>query len=102
MRSFSESVPNCFHSVKVSVVVALTGALFGMPAKELPKAPGAKVTALTPSPGYFTEPAITVNRRDPQQVVAVFQDSAHAAYSRDGGQTWEVAQGVEPPNYRVS
>ena len=71
-------------------------------AEELPKAPGAQVIALTPKPGYFTEPAIAVNPANPQQVVAVFQDNAHAAYSRDAGRTWEVADGVEPPNYRVS
>ena len=102
MRSFSESVPNCLRIVKAVVILAMAGTLAGMPAQDLPKAPGAKVTALTPTPGYFTEPAITVNPLDPQQVVAVFQDNAHAAYSRDGGLTWDVAQGVEPPNYRVS
>lgn len=70
-------------------------------AEELPKAPGAQVIALT-KPGYFTEPAVAVNPANPQQVVAVFQDNAHAAYSQDAGQTWQVAEGVEPPNYRVS
>lgn len=58
--------------------------------------------ALTPVPGYFTEPAIAVNPTDPEQVVAVFQDNAHAAYSQDGGRSWHVAEGVEPLNYRVS
>ena len=70
--------------------------------QEIPKAPNAQVTLLTPTPGYFTEPAIAVNPADPQQVVAVFQDNAHAAYSRDAGRSWQVAEGVEPPNYRVS
>jgi len=69
---------------------------------ELPKAPAAQVIALTPVPGYFTEPAIAVNPADPQQVVAVFQDNAHAAYSQDAGRSWQVADGVEPKNYRVS
>jgi BNR repeat-like domain len=69
---------------------------------ELPKAPAAQVIALTPVPGYFTEPAIAVNPADPQQVVAVFQDNAHAAYSQDAGRSWQVANGVEPKNYRVS
>jgi len=32
-----------------------------------------------PRPGYFTEPSIAVNPRNPQQVVGVFQDNAHAA-----------------------
>ncbi|HEX7288495.1 MAG TPA: exo-alpha-sialidase [Candidatus Angelobacter sp.] len=68
----------------------------------LPKAPGAEIFSLTPAPGYFTEPGIAVNPRDPQQVVAVFQDNAHAAWSHDAGKSWRVAEGVEPPNYRVS
>ncbi len=70
--------------------------------QEIPKAPHAQVTALTPTPGYFTEPAIAVNPADSQQVVAVFQDNAHAAYSRDAGRSWQIAEGVEPPDYRVS
>lgn len=71
-------------------------------AQDLPKAPQAHVFNLTPTPGYFTEPAIAVNPANPQQVVAVFQDNAHAAYSHDSGQTWTVAEGVDPKNYRVS
>ena len=70
--------------------------------QELPKAPGAEVFSLTPNPGFFTEPAVAVNPRNPQQVVAVFQDNAHAAYSQDAGHNWQVATGVEPPNYKVS
>jgi len=69
---------------------------------QLQRAPGAEVFALTPKPGYFTEPAIAVNPNNPKQVVAVFQDNAHAAYSQDAGESWQVAEGVEPPNYRVS
>ncbi len=71
-------------------------------AQELPKAPQAQVLALTPTPGYFTEPGVAVNPRNPQQVVAVFQDNAHAAYSTDTGKTWQLAEGVAPSNYRVS
>ncbi len=69
---------------------------------ELPKAPEAQVIALTPVPGYFTEPAIAVNPANPEQVLAVFQDNAHAAYSQDAGRSWQAADGVEPLNYRVS
>src|SRR5215831_7525013 len=71
-------------------------------AQSLPPAPGRSVHPLTPAPGYFTEPGIAVNPRNPQQVVAVFQDNAHASYSTDGGRTWQEATGVAPPNYRVS
>src|SRR2546428_12836732 len=67
----------------------------------LPPAPHALVTTLT-EPGYFTEPSIAVDPRNPQHLVAAYQDNAHAAWSRDGGRTWTIAQGVEPPDYRVS
>jgi hypothetical protein len=60
------------------------------------------VRALTEAPGYFTEPGIAINLRNPEQVVAVFQDNAHASYSLNGGRDWQAAGGVEPPNYRVS
>jgi hypothetical protein len=43
-----------------------------------------------------------VNPTNPQKVVAVFQDNAHAAYSIDFGHTWQAAEGVDPKNYRVS
>lgn len=70
--------------------------------QDLPKAPQAQVFTLTPTPGAFTEPGIAVNPANPQQVVAVFQDNAHAAYSQDAGRTWQMAEGVEAKNYRVS
>jgi hypothetical protein len=79
--------------------IGLSGALRG---EDLPKAPDANVFSLTPTPGYFTEPSIAVNPANPQQVLAVFQDNAHAAYSQDGGKTWQAAEGVDPKNYRVS
>lgn len=70
--------------------------------QDLPKAPQSQVFTLTPAPGYFTEPAIAVNPANPQQVVGVFQDNAHAAYSQDAGHSWQLAEGVDPKNYRVS
>ncbi|HVR25326.1 MAG TPA: hypothetical protein VMU26_18635, partial [Candidatus Polarisedimenticolia bacterium] len=74
-------------------VLGLTALLHG---QALPKAPGAEVFFLTPTPGYFTEPAIAINPVNSQQVVAVFQDNAHASYSQDAGHTWHPAEGVEP------
>jgi hypothetical protein len=70
--------------------------------QDLPKAPHAQVFTLTPTPGFFTEPAIAVNPANPQQVVGVFQDNVHAAYSEDAGHTWQLAEGVDPKNYRIS
>ncbi len=68
---------------------------------DLPKAPQAHIFTLTPAPGYFTEPSIAVNPANPQQVVGVFQDNAHAAYSTDAGHSWQV-EDVAPKNYRIS
>jgi len=70
--------------------------------QDLPKAPQAQVFNLTPAPGFFTEPAIAVNPANPQQVVGVFQDNVHAAYSLDAGRSWQLAEGVDPKNYRIS
>jgi hypothetical protein len=70
-------------------------------AQELLKAPNANIIPLTPTPGYFTEPSIAVNPNNSQQVVAVFQDNAHAAYSQDRGRTFQVVD-VAPKNFRIS
>jgi hypothetical protein len=87
------------HNLFVAVLLFLSIVVW---AQELPPAPGRIVQSLVPAPGYFTEPGIAVNPRNPQQVVAVFQDNAHASYSFDGGHDWQAASGVEPSNYRVS
>lgn len=68
-------------------------------AQELPKVPQAGIFTLTPTVGPFTEPAVAVNPANPEQVVAVFQDNAHAAYSQDGGRTWQLSEEVAPKNY---
>jgi len=105
--------PCNFHNLRMTnfsglqrliIVLAAGFAFLSTPsgAQDLPKAPGAEVFALTPKPGYFTEPAVAVNPKNPQQITAVFQDNAHAAYSGDSGRSWQVAEGVEPKNYRVS
>jgi hypothetical protein len=64
--------------------------------------PGARVVKLTPRAGDFTEPSIAVNPANPQQLVGAFQVNASVAYSRDAGQTWALAEGTAPPNYKVS
>jgi BNR/Asp-box repeat len=68
----------------------------------LPLPPGAHVVKLTPGAGDFTEPSIAVNARDPRQLVGAFQVHASVAYSRDAGQTWTLAEGTAPPDYKVS
>ena len=82
-----------------AVVLSLSALLCG---QVLPKAPGAEVFTLTPTPGFFTEPAIAIDPNNSQQVVAVFQDNVHASYSQDAGHTWHAAEGVAPGNYKVS
>src|SRR5271169_2080809 len=71
-------------------------------AQDMPKAPQSQIFTLTPTAGFFTEPGVAVNPTNPQQVVGVFQDNVHAAYSQDAGHTWQPAEGVDPKNYRVS
>src|SRR5271156_4797643 len=80
----------------------LVGTSLHLRGQDFLKAPHAQVFTLTPTPGYFTEPAIAVNPANPQQVVGVFQDNVHASYSQDFGHTWQLAENVDPKNYRVS
>jgi hypothetical protein len=83
-----------------SLLLALCACcLFG---QELPPAPHAHLTDVTSRPGFFNEPAIAVNPKDPRQLVVAWQVPASVAYSKDGGQTWTVAEGTAPKNYRVS
>jgi len=88
--------------LRICLVLMLCATAALVCGQDLPQAPQAHVSTLTPTPGYFTEPGVAVNPKNPQQVVAVFQSPAHAAYSRDGGTSWQPAEGVEPANYRVS
>lgn len=88
------------HSTHLAFILLITSALAAW-AEDLPKAPGSEVFTLNPKPGPFTEPGIAVNPTNPQQVVAVFQDNAHAAYSQDAGHTWQV-EDTSPKNYKIS
>jgi len=85
--------------LSITAILLRTGSLS---AQLPPKAPNSIVITLTSQPGYFTEPGIAINPNNPQQVVAVYQDNAHAAYSFDEGRNWHIATGVESTSYRVS
>jgi len=85
-----------------TIVVLFFITLTLLQGEDLPKAPHSQLFTLTPTPGNFTEPGIAVNPSNPQQVVGVFQDNVHAAYSQDAGHTWQLAKDVDPKNYRVS
>jgi hypothetical protein len=71
-------------------------------AQQLTPPPGARVITLTPEAGYFNEPSIAVNPRNPQQVVAAYQVPAHIGYSEDAGSTWSIVPGIAPKNYKIS
>jgi BNR repeat-like domain len=88
----------CLFIAAIAVGMSVSTA----PAQDLPRAPESHIFQLTPEPGFFTEPGIAVNSLNSEQVVAVFQDNAHAAYSQDAGRSWQLAEGVDPKNYRVS
>jgi hypothetical protein len=92
------------HSVILALWLPFAFSLFPTVARaqSLPPAPGREVFTVTPEPGFFTEPSIAVNPLNPNQVVAAFQDNAHIAYSTDAGNHWQLAEGIAPPDWKVS
>jgi hypothetical protein len=76
-----------------------TGSLL---AQSLPPAPKTHLADINPKPGFYNEPSIAVNPGNPQQLVVAWQVNASVAYSADGGQTWNLAEGTAPKEYRVS
>lgn len=70
-------------------------------ASVLTLAPGSAVTAVSPD-GYFSEPSIAVNYKNPRQVTVVYQRNVSAAYSTDGGNHWMRSSGLSIPSYRGS
>lgn len=71
-------------------------------AQPLPPAPKAHITDINSKPGFFNEPSIAVNPKNPQQLVVAWQVNASVAYSNDGGQTWATVEGTAPKEYRIS
>ncbi len=93
-RWLAKTLPAVFAA---GILISAAGAV----AQNLPPAPGTQIINLTRE-GYFDEPSIAVNPRNPKQLVAAYQLLAHIAYSEDGGETWTTAKGTWPPNFRVS
>jgi hypothetical protein len=87
-------------TVRISLFLLLIAT--SLSPQQLPPAPKIHVVDLTPKPGYFNEPSIAVNAKNPQQVAVAWQVNASAAYSKDGGQTWTVAEGTAPKDYKIS
>jgi hypothetical protein len=85
--------------IRLFAILFLAASFWGQP---LPRAPKPHLSDITPKPGFFNEPAIAVNPRDPQQLVVAWQVNASIAYSNNGGQNWTVAEGTAAKDYRVS
>jgi hypothetical protein len=98
---FSRLRRNGLTSTLLAVLIITTASQSQSP-PALPSAPGAQVFLLTSKPGSFTEPSIAINPSNPRQIVAVFQDNAHASYSHNAGRSWKSSEGVAPANYKVS
>ena len=60
------------------------------------------MTPISPRPGFFNEPSVAINPKNPEQVAAAFQSPAKVSYSEDGGAHWQLAAGTSPANYNVS
>jgi hypothetical protein len=66
----------------------------------LPRAPGAFVVGVSAPELRGNEPGITVNPRNPSQIVGVYQGPARAVYSTDSGRTFTTALGTIPADWR--
>ncbi|HET9180374.1 MAG TPA: sialidase family protein [Terriglobia bacterium] len=92
-------LPVYFASFGFCVLVAVA-ASGQPPTRQAP--PAAEVATLTPHRGYFNEPSVAINPRNPQQVVVAYQTGARIAFSDDGGTNWSAARDTMPSNYGVS
>ena len=83
-------------------------ASFALSAQSLPPAPGAHIITVSESGGRYSEPSIAIDPANPRHIVAVFQGgtavqgSANVAYSNDAGQSFAIAEGTKPANWRVA
>lgn len=92
------------YNLSTLKLVALLSCLcfLGFGQAPLPPAPRASVIAISPSGARANEPGIAVNPKNPNQVVAVFQGRARAAYSTDAGKTFTLAEGTTPEDWRTA
>ena len=74
----------------------------GLSAQQLSSPPKLHLADLMEKPGYFNEPSIAVNPRNPQELAVAWQVNASVGHSTDGGKTWTIATGTAPKDYRVS
>lgn len=64
-------------------------------------APHVRLQRLTVKPGFFNEPSVAINPRNPRQIAVAYQINATVAISNDGGSTWHTYD-TAPKNFRVS
>jgi hypothetical protein len=104
MLSAHREQDNMNADAKLFLVLALCAILSprSFAQQSLQPPPNAKLLALNPAPGRFTEPGIAINTKNPNQVAAAFQVPASVAYSEDRGATWQIAKHTAPENYAVS
>ncbi|HUO26259.1 MAG TPA: hypothetical protein VMU61_11360 [Candidatus Aquilonibacter sp.] len=92
----------CFLASSCLLAASPLGAQQPSPSPGLPEPPGASLVLIARHAGYVNEPSIAINPNHPEQLVAAFQTQASAAYSRDVGKTWTIAEGTSPPDYKIS
>lgn len=86
--------------IGLAMALALTGAATAQQTLSAP--PGARVVTVSPRAGFSNEPAVAINPKNPNQVVAAFQSPAKVSYTDDAGEHWQLATGSSPMNYSVS
>jgi hypothetical protein len=91
-----------FCWVSILCLLLWVGAAADGQAPSMPSPPGAKIVTLTRYRGYFNEPSVAINPRNPKQVVVAYQTGAHIAFSEDAGRRWKTISGTAPGNYAVS
>jgi hypothetical protein len=74
----------------------------GISAQQLSSPPKLHLADLMEKPGYFNEPSIAVNPKDPQELAVAWQVNASVGHSSDSGRTWTITPGTAPKEYRVS
>jgi hypothetical protein len=90
-----------FHVLAFCLVVLVVAVAYAQDSSLQPP-PGARVLTLTKHRGYFNEPSVAINPRNPKQVIVAYQTGAHIAYSQDAGGHWDTASDTMPRNYAMS
>lgn len=68
----------------------------------LPPVPHDRLQQLTAKAGFFNEPSVAINPKNPKQIAVAYQIDATVAVSNNGGRTWRMASGTAPKDYKVS